>query len=98
MASGPTGLTGAPARWTARERAAGRCPNTRRAWTTWRAWTQARALPVLPAQPLDVRHYLLDRAAGRSLNTLQADTAGIAALHTAAKNAVAEGPEERAAD
>ena len=55
------------------------------AWTVWVAWAAAHAAPPLPARARDVRAYLLERAdAGRSIATLRADAAGIAAGHRAA--------------
>ena len=74
------------------EHAAAWTPNTRRAyvraWTGWTAWAAAHDAPTLPARARDVRAYLLSRsAAGRSMGTLRADAAGIAAVHRAAGQA-----------
>ena len=71
------------------ERAASWSSNTRRAygraWAAWSAWAAAHAVPPLPAMARDVRAYLLSRSdAGRSMGTLRADAAGIAAVHRAA--------------
>ena len=50
----------------------------------WTAWSAAHDAPTLPARARDVRAYLLERAdAGRSMGTLRADAAGIAAVHRA---------------
>ena len=77
---------------TALERSASWSANTRRAyaraWSGWSAWSAAHAAPPLPARARDVRAYLLSRsAAGRSMGTLRADAAGIAAVHRAAGQA-----------
>ena len=74
------------------ERAAAWTPNTRRAygraWAAWSAWAAAHDAPPLPAMARDVRRYILERAdAGRSMGTLRADAAGIAAVHRAAGQA-----------
>ena len=71
------------------ERSAAWSANTRRAyaraWSAWSAWSAAHETPPLPARARDVRRYILERAdAGRSIATLRADAAGIAAVHRAA--------------
>ena len=71
------------------ERSAAWSTNTRRAyaraWSGWSAWSAAHDAPPLPAMARDVRAYLLSRSdAGRSMGTLRADAAGIAAVHRAA--------------
>ena len=71
------------------ERAAAWTPNTRRAyaraWDAWDAWAARAGVPMIPARAKDVRAYLLERAAaGRSIATLRAAAAGIAAMYTAA--------------
>ena len=51
----------------------------------WSAWSAANETPTLPARARDVRRYIIERAdAGRSIATLRADAAGIAAVHRAA--------------
>ena len=72
----------------AAETVASWAPNTRRAyaaaWRRWTAWADAHGVAELPAQPADVRAYILDRAAaGRVDATLRMDVGGIAAVHQA---------------
>ena len=61
-----------------------------RAWAAWSTWAADNDAPTLPARARDVRAYILERSdAGRSIATLRADAAGIAAVHRAAGQGVA---------
>lgn len=71
------------------ERAASWAPNTvrayARAWAAWTAWAASAHVPTLPARARDVRAYIMGRSqSGRSIATLRADAAGMAAVHRAA--------------
>ena len=66
--------------------ASARSASTRRCyrsqWNQWRQWAQARGHDVLPAAPMAVADYLLDRAeAGASIATVKLARSALAAIH-----------------
>ncbi|MDE2940248.1 MAG: tyrosine-type recombinase/integrase [Chloroflexota bacterium] len=66
--------------------ASARSASTRRCyrsqWNLWRRWAESRGHEVLPAQPLAVADYLLDRAdSGASIATLKLARSALAAIH-----------------
>ena len=66
--------------------ASARSASTRRCyqsqWNQWRQWAQARGHEALPAEPMAVADYLLDRAeAGASIATLKLARSALAAIH-----------------
>ena len=66
--------------------ATSRAPSTRRCysaqWRLWSQWAFSREYDILPALPVCVADYLLDRAeAGASIATLRLVRASIAAIH-----------------
>ena len=66
--------------------ASARSASTRRCyrsqWNLWQEWAEARGHIALPAQPLAVADYLLDRAqAGASIATVKLARSALAALH-----------------
>lgn len=51
-------------------------------WNLWRRWAQKRGHEVMPAQPLAVADYLLDRAeSGASIATVKMARSALAAVH-----------------
>ena len=70
------------------ERSAAWSTNTKRAyvraWAGWSTWAADNGALAMPARARDVRAYIIERSdAGRSIATLRADAAGIAAVHRA---------------
>jgi len=63
--------------------ASARLSSTRRCYRSqWRQWAQARGHDVLPAAPMAVADYLLDRAeAGASIATVKLGRSALAAIH-----------------
>ena len=66
--------------------ASARSASTRRCygsqWSLWRRWAQARGHEILPAEPLVVADYLLDRAeSGASIATVKMARSALAAIH-----------------
>ena len=66
--------------------ASARSPSTRRCyrsqWNLWQEWAAARGHIALPAQPVAVADYLLDRAqAGASIATVKLARSALAAVH-----------------
>lgn len=82
----PTGLTETDAARIAAAISAARADSTRavyaHAWNQWERWCAARDLSPLPAQPLAVCAYLIDRAeSGRSMATLNLACTAIRYVH-----------------
>ncbi|MDE2940239.1 MAG: hypothetical protein OXR67_15190 [Chloroflexota bacterium] len=66
--------------------ASARSPSTRRCyssqWNLWSRWAEARGHQVMPAEPLAVADYLLDRAeSGASIATVKMARSALAAIH-----------------